>query len=111
MEKPKPPGPRLIREDFLPEPDPMKNYRIKKITSGWGSENYFPEYKLFGLFWVNLHRLGYGQLYAYPTYYEAAFMLRCHFKDETKPKVEYLEFKLEDVIESKKEPIPPPKHP
>jgi hypothetical protein len=30
MDKPEFPKPTLIREDFLPEP--MKNYRIKKVT-------------------------------------------------------------------------------
>lgn len=111
MERPKFPTPRLIREDFLPEPDPMKNYRIKKTVNGWGREQYSPEYKRFGLFWVNLHRIRYGQLYAYSTYDEAADILRCHFKNKTKPKVEYLEVRLEDVVESKKEPNSPPKHP
>lgn len=32
MNKPEFPKARLIREDFLPEQDPLKNYRIKKVT-------------------------------------------------------------------------------
>ena len=40
MEKPTFPKPRIIREDFLPEP--MKNYRIKKVTEN-GETVYHPQ--------------------------------------------------------------------
>ena len=47
IEKPKPPGPRLIREDFLPN-EPMSKYRIKKVTDDDGTR-YYPQKKV--LWW------------------------------------------------------------
>lgn len=61
MKKPEFPKPRLIREDFLPEQDPMENYRIKKVTKPDGKSWYFPQKKIFGFLWWNLVDVdGYG---------------------------------------------------
>lgn len=61
MKKPEPPKPRLIREDVLPEQDPMENYRIKKITKGDGKIWYYPQKKIFGLLWWDICGFeGYG---------------------------------------------------
>ena len=54
MKKPEPHGPRLIREDFLPEEDPLMNYRIKKITKGNGKVSYYPQKKIFGFLWWDI---------------------------------------------------------
>ena len=59
IEKPEFPKPRLIREDFLPY-EPMKNYRIKKVTDG-NVTRYFPQVK--HLFWW--HNLIYSPPYTY----------------------------------------------
>jgi len=66
MIKPEFPKPRLIREDFLPY-EPMKNYRIKKVTDEDGTR-YFPQVK--HLFWW--HNLIYSIPYTY-TYDDGGF--------------------------------------
>jgi hypothetical protein len=48
MKKPEFPNPRLIREDFLPEP--MKNYRIKKVTDG-DTTRYYPQERNMRTLW------------------------------------------------------------
>lgn len=53
MNKPEFPKTRLIREDFLPEQDPLKNYRIEKVTEADGVVWYQPQ-KKFLWFWVNM---------------------------------------------------------
>ena len=53
MIKPEFPKPRLIREDFLPY-EPMKNYRIKKVTDG-NVTRYFPQVK-FLFWWYNPYK-------------------------------------------------------
>jgi hypothetical protein len=58
MKKSEFPKPRLIREDIMPEQDPMKNYRIKKETSYYKGEEfvrYSAEKKAFGI-WVDIKR-------------------------------------------------------
>ena len=50
-QKPEFPRPRLIREDFLPY-EPMKNYRIKKVTDEEDTR-YYPQVK-FLFWWYNL---------------------------------------------------------
>ena len=85
MKKPEFPEPRLIREDFLPEQDLMKNnYRIKKITTPSGYEKYYPQVKILWLFWVNM----FGDFGWYDSYQEANWRLIIEI---TPNKVEYLE--------------------
>jgi hypothetical protein len=58
MNKPEFPQPQLIRDDFMPEQDPMKNYRIKKETFYYNGEEfvrYFAQKKVFGI-WVDIRR-------------------------------------------------------
>lgn len=52
--KPPFPKPRLIREDFLPEKDPLINYRIKKVIKPDGGVYYYPQKKILGFWWWNL---------------------------------------------------------
>ena len=58
-EKPKFPKPRLIREDFLPEP--MKNYRIKKVIEN-GQPIYYPQKKVLW-WWVDTELNGFNYFY------------------------------------------------
>ncbi len=69
----------------------MKNYRIKKVTDGH-STSYYPQQKLFGLFWYNLFESEYSSG-SYPTFEEAQKQL-CNFL--RKPVVEYLDFECGD---------------
>ena len=62
-----------------------KNYRIKKVTDGH-STSYYPQQKLFGLFWCNLFAGDYSSG-SYPSFEEAQTAL-CNFL--RKPVVEYL---------------------
>jgi hypothetical protein len=84
MKKPEFPKPRLIREDFLPEQDPLMNYRIKKITKPDGKEWFYPQ-KKFLWFWMNLYdNDGYGsESWAQTKVFE-------HYNKSLKDKVEYL---------------------
>ena len=105
MKKPDFPPPRLIREDFMPEPDPMRNYRIKKQTTyceNNGREycRYIPQKKVFGI-WVSIDRnwlnlifdSRYFQETTYKTLTEAnnAIWEQHNSKIKSKDKVEYLE--------------------
>lgn len=82
--KPAFPKPRIIREDFLPEQDPLMNYRIKKVTKFNGKSWYYPQ-KKFLWFWMNLDDFGgYGsESWANQIVFE-------HYNDSQKDKVEYL---------------------
>lgn len=83
MKKPEFLKPRLIREDFLPEQNPMRNYRIKKITTPGGFQRYYPQVKILWIFWVNM----FGDA-GYASYQEANRRL---FREIAPDKVEYLE--------------------
>jgi hypothetical protein len=72
-----------------------KNYRIKKVTDGY-STSYYPQQKLFGLFWYNLFEGEYSSG-SYHTFEEAQKHL-CNFLRE--PVIEYLSFDC-DCGESK----------
>lgn len=100
MKKPEFPKPRLIRIDVLPEPDPMENYRIKKVTKPDGKSWYYPQ-KKFLWFWMNLDdNDGYGsESWAQSRVFE-------DFNKTLKDKVEYL-----DPDSSKTVPKPPLKPP
>lgn len=87
MNKPEFPIPRIIREDFLPEQDPLMKYRIKKVTGKSGYERYYPQVKILWLFWVNL----FGEVGWYDSYEEANKSL---IREITPEKVEYLEVDL-----------------
>jgi hypothetical protein len=66
MKKPEFPKPRLIREDFLPEP--MNKYRIKKLTTyGFYGEvtYYYPQEKR--LFW-------WFNIFSCEPYFEGGFL-------------------------------------
>jgi len=51
MKKPEFPKPRIIREDFLPN-EPMKKYRIKKVTED-GQTVYYPQKRILW-WWVDM---------------------------------------------------------
>jgi hypothetical protein len=59
MDKPTFPKPRLIREDFLPEP--MKNYRIKKVTQDRRTLYYTQQKFLW--WWVDVNLRGFDYFY------------------------------------------------
>lgn len=64
----------------------MKNFRIRKVTDQH-STKYYPQEKLFGLFWVNMFGYdGYGGWY--PSFEDAQDAI-CEYL--RKPMVEYLE--------------------
>ena len=102
MKKPEFPKPRLISEDFLPEPNPMDNYRIKKVTTRYGTVRYHPQKKFLG-FWVDLdyHPLTYFSRYYTSSWYETydsankEILDYIEFLNRPKEKVEYLEPKME----------------
>jgi hypothetical protein len=97
MKKPEFPKPRLIREDFLPEQDPMKNYRIKKVIDGHSTRycryypqtRYYPQEKLFGL-WMNM--FGFDRWYS--TLQNAQDAICEHLRKRV---VEYLEVNCEET--------------
>jgi len=86
MDKPTFPKPRLIREDFLPEP--MKDYRIKKETdTNRDVTKYYPQVKVFW-WWHNL--FSWNEYYdGFHSIEQARKALCCHIG---KPVVEYIEF-------------------
>ena len=86
MKKPEPPKPRIIREDFLPEQDPMENYRIKKVTKPDGKIQYYPQ-KKFLWFWRNI---GIGITEWYDDEYWAHARVFQDYNNSQKDKVEYL---------------------
>ena len=84
MKKPEFPKPRLIREDFLPEQDFIKNnYRIKKIITPSGYERYYPQFRVLWLFWVNM--------FGDDGWYDYQEANRRLFREIAPDKVEYLE--------------------
>ena len=93
MKKPTFPKPRIIREDFLPN-EPMKNYRIKKVTEN-GETFYYPQRKILW-WWEDIFGLSrYNFLGHFPTLEEAKQALHkviCIEKNylEEKRKVEYI---------------------
>ena len=107
LKKPKFPKARLIREDFLPEDDMMKNYRIKKVTTLYkGTEFYkfIPQEKV--LFWwknigemvpkYNSEECTYVYDYkGYSTLEDAQELLCNYIKYKNYPKEEYLDFNPE----------------
>jgi hypothetical protein len=101
MNKPEFPKARVIREDFLPEQDPMNNYRIKKVTKGDGTVWYYPQKKVLWFWW---------NMVEYPNPYGSVYwanaVIRSDFKDSPKDKVEYIEPTSQTVPP---EPNPPPK--
>lgn len=100
MEKPKPPSPRLIREDFLPEDDMLKNYRILKYQYEDGEVIYCPQYKFLGLFWlcIDAHK-------EIKSLEWAIYFIKKDILAKRKPKVEYLEITEKDL--DLPEPNPP----
>jgi hypothetical protein len=70
----------------------MKNYRIKKVTKPGNLPWYYPQKKIFGLFWFNFNTDG-----GYEGYlsYERANESLC--SAITKPKVEYLDVSCESI--------------
>jgi hypothetical protein len=102
MNKPKFPKARLIREDFLPEQDPMNNYRIKKTTKGDGAVWYQPQKKVLWFFWVEISKMG-----SFSTKDWANAIIIEDFQKSQKDKVEYLEYDTSQTVPS--EPNPPPK--
>jgi hypothetical protein len=101
MNKPEFPKPQLIREDFLPEQDPMNNYRIKKVTKGDGKVWYHPQKKFLWFFWVDMTKEPYGN-----KCWANAVILN-DFKDSQKDKIEYIEPDTFQTVPP--EPNPPPK--
>ena len=84
MNKPEFPKARVIREDFLPEQDPMNNYRLKKVTKGDGTVLYCPQKKVLWV-WLNIVDGPYRDEGW------ANAVIRDDFKYSQKDKVEYLE--------------------
>lgn len=97
MKKPDFPIPRIIRENFLPEQDPLMNYRIKKVTKGDDKVSYYPQKKILW-FWWNI-----GPADGYGNENWAHSRIFTDYQTMQKNKVEYL---LPDS--SKSVPQPPP---
>jgi len=56
MKKPEPPSSRLISESFLPEdPNPIKNYRIKKVIER-GNAVYYVQRKFLWFWWMDMYQ-------------------------------------------------------
>jgi hypothetical protein len=102
MKKPEFPKPQLIREDFLPEQDPMNNYRIKKVTKGDGKVWYFPQKKVLWFFWVEISNIG-----SFSNKHWANDIIIEDFQKSQKDKVEYLRPDALRTVPS--DPNPPPK--
>jgi hypothetical protein len=85
-QKPEFPKPRLIREDFLPY-EPMKNYRIKKVTDEDGTR-YFPQVK-FLFWWHNPYKFEPYRDGGFSTLKEAQEKLCSYLK---KSVVEFIDF-------------------
>lgn len=99
MNKPEFPKARVIREDFLPERDQMKRYRLKKVTKGDGTVWYYPQKKVLW-FWWNIVVSPLHEPYGSESW--ANEMIREDFEDSQKDKVEYIEPNLNSP-----EPKPP----
>ena len=106
IDKPEPPKPRLIREDFLPEDNILKNYRVLKTQDKEGRDIYYPQYRFLGLFWlcIDAHR----KLYSFN---DAIYHIKLDLIAKRKPKVEYLEVTKIDLDLSPREPNQPPLKP
>jgi hypothetical protein len=100
MKKPEFPKARLIREDFLPEDDVLKNYRILKYQYEDGEVIYCPQYKFLGLFWLymNAHT-------SHSSLDGAVDYIKRDIIAKRKPKVEYIEVTEKDL--DLPEPNPP----
>ena len=106
MKKPEFPKPRLIREDFLPEQDPMENkYRIKKITKGGGKVLYYPQKKFLWFWWS----IGVWVTLEYDNERWAQERVFEDYHKTLKNKVEYLAPDISKTITT--EHNPPPKNP
>lgn len=103
MKKPEPPKPRIICEDFLPEDDMLKNYRILKYQYENGEIIYYPQHKFLGLFWlyidanIKLRSLN-----------DAIYYIKREIIAKRKPTVEYIELAEKDLELPPREPNPPP---
>lgn len=104
MKKPQFPKPRIIREDFLPEQDPMENYRIKKVTKPDGKVRYHPQKKIFGFLWWNL-----VDFEGYSSENWAQERVFDDYNKTLKDKVEYLAADISKTVIA--EHNPPPKNP
>jgi len=87
MKKPEFPKPRLIREDFLPEQDPLKNYRVKKVTQSNGKVRYYPQ-KKFLWFWIGICESSFGGCYEIEWWAQEVIFADYH--KTQKDKMEYL---------------------
>jgi hypothetical protein len=86
MNKPTFPKPQLIREDFLPEP--MKNYRIKKVNHNVLGSIYYVEKRIFLFFWENVYPKNSLSIGFYETYEAALQDIKDRVKRENT--VEYI---------------------
>ncbi len=102
MKNPNPPKPRIIREDFLPEDDVLKNYRVLKTQDKEGQDIYYPQYKFLGLFWlcIDAHR-------EIKSLEWAVYFIKKDIIAKRKPKVEYIEITEKDLDLPQREPNPP----
>jgi hypothetical protein len=89
MDKPTSPKPQLIREDFLPyDPNPMKNYRIKKVNHNVLGPIYYVEKRTFLFFWENVYLKRSPFIGFYETYEAALQDIKDRVKKENT--VEYI---------------------
>jgi hypothetical protein len=86
MKKPEFPPARLIREDFLPEP--MKNYRIKKVNHSVLGTIYYVQQRVFFFFWDNIYPSSSPFIGFYETYEDALQDIKDRVK--TKKDTEYI---------------------
>ena len=103
MKKPEFPNSRIISDSFLPEQEPMKNYRIKKVTKGNDIE-YYPQKKILW-FWWNIGILS-RKIWCYTTYGLANDRILEDYQSHQKECVEYLEPTTSETV-----PNPPLRHP
>lgn len=84
-------NPLIIYSPFIPLDDPMKNYRIKKLTYANGEVNYVPQKKYFW-FWKDLVDVSeYCSFRSYREQLVAEEAIKRDYKSNLKPKVEYLD--------------------
>ena len=92
---------QLIREDFMPERDITKEYRIKKITKGDKVE--FRAQRKYLWWWINLGDYDYS-------HYEYVFHdIHNDIQKRAKYMIEYLDVTPEKL--APRTPNPPPKNP
>lgn len=99
-EKPEFPKARLIREDFLPEDDMLKNYRILKTQDKEGRDVYYPQYKFLGLLWLCI-----DANIKLRSFNDAIYYIKREIIAKRKPTVEYIELTEKDL--DLPEPNPP----